>query len=110
MTQIFEPTTDFLETDLRDGILTIRLNRPDALNAFRPEMLIGIAEFAEAATTSEDVAVLVLEGRWQGVLRRSGSEGSAERDPASRQDRQRLRRLGPARLPSPAEVLPPGDR
>lgn len=62
MTKTFEPTTDFLETDLEEGILTIRLNRPDALNAFRPEMLIGIAELAEAATSSDDVAVLVLEG------------------------------------------------
>ncbi|MDG2305030.1 MAG: enoyl-CoA hydratase/isomerase family protein [Candidatus Binatia bacterium] len=56
------PTTEFLEAELKDRILTIRLNRPDALNAFRPEMLIGIAELAETANAASDVSVIVLEG------------------------------------------------
>ncbi len=62
MTNAFISPTDFLATELADGILTIRLNRPDALNAFRPEMLIGIAKLVERANTAPDVSVLVLEG------------------------------------------------
>ena len=62
MSDTFAPPTEFLETDLTERILTLRLNRPDALNAFRPEMLVGIAELAEKAGNSDDVSVLVLEG------------------------------------------------
>lgn len=62
MTTTFTPPTEFLETALEDGVLTIRLNRPDALNAFRPEMLNGIADLVEQAGASDDVGVVVLEG------------------------------------------------
>ena len=51
-----------LEVEHDDRILTIRLNRPDALNSFRPEMLTGIAELAEAAIGREDVGVIIIEG------------------------------------------------
>lgn len=54
--------TDMLEVSHADRVLTIRLNRPDALNAFRPEMLTGLADLVEAAGQREDVAVVVLEG------------------------------------------------
>jgi enoyl-CoA hydratase len=54
--------TEFLATKLVDGVLTITLNRPDALNAFRPEMLEGIAQLIDAANTDAMVAVVVLEG------------------------------------------------
>ena len=37
----FSPT-DYLLTNINEEILTITLNRPDALNALRPEMLNGI--------------------------------------------------------------------
>jgi len=57
-----ESPTEMLEIEHVDRILTIRLNRPDALNSFRPEMLSGVAELVEAADTREDVAVIVLEG------------------------------------------------
>jgi enoyl-CoA hydratase/carnithine racemase len=48
-----------------DRVLTLRLNRPDALNAFRPEMLEAIrdlVEEADASDHSDGVAVIVLEG------------------------------------------------
>ena len=54
--------TEFLATKLVDGVLTITLNRPDALNAFRPEMLEGIAQLIDAANTDTMVAVVILEG------------------------------------------------
>lgn len=62
MNSNFVPKTDFLESALEEGILTIRLNRPDALNAFRPEMLNGIADLVEAADAAPEVGVVVLEG------------------------------------------------
>lgn len=42
------------------GILTLKLNRPDALNAFHPEMLEAIA--AELAGLDERTGVVVIEG------------------------------------------------
>ena len=35
----YQSQTEFIEAEAQQGILTLRLNRPDALNAFRPEML-----------------------------------------------------------------------
>lgn len=54
--------TDFLKTQLKEGVLTITLNRPDALNAFRPEMLIDIERLLLAADQNDNVAVIILEG------------------------------------------------
>lgn len=62
MTAKFAPATEYLQTELEEGILTIRLNRPEAMNAFRPEMLNGIADLVESADAAPEVAVVVLEG------------------------------------------------
>ena len=58
----YNSSTEFLATTLVDGVLTITLNRPDALNAFRPEMLQGIAQLLDAANTDAQVSVVILEG------------------------------------------------
>jgi len=58
----YNSPTEFLVTTLVDGVLTIAFNRPDALNAFRPEMLEGIAELINSANTDDQVSVVVLEG------------------------------------------------
>jgi len=44
----------------QDAILTITLNRPDAMNALRPEMLERLCALVEGA--GEDVAAIVLQG------------------------------------------------
>ncbi|MEM9177547.1 MAG: enoyl-CoA hydratase/isomerase family protein [Myxococcota bacterium] len=62
MAAALEVDTEMLEVEHADRVLTIRLNRPDALNAFRPEMLSGIESLVTAAGSRDDVAVLVLEG------------------------------------------------
>ena len=51
------------EMCIRDSnILTITLNRPEALNAYRPEMLIEIREIILKTEDDPNVAVIVIEG------------------------------------------------
>ncbi len=45
MTMI-ESTTSMVEVEQSGAVYFIRLNRPDALNAFRPEMLDELARFS----------------------------------------------------------------
>ena len=59
---VFESRTEWIEVEHDDQILTLRLNRPDALNAFRPEMLDAIRDLVREADASDDVSVIVLEG------------------------------------------------
>lgn len=55
--------SEFLTTDVSDGVLTLCLNRPDALNAFRPEMLEAIATtLREVSADAGDPRVAVIEG------------------------------------------------
>lgn len=96
MTTPLESTTEMLEVEHLDRILTIRLNRPDALNSFRPEMLTGIAELVSAAESRSDVAVIVLEGAGrafsagvdlrvlQGIAPKAGKIGDVFDAPARR--------------------------
>jgi enoyl-CoA hydratase/carnithine racemase len=56
------PNTEFIKSSLSDSVLTITLNRPEAMNAFRPEMLEAIAELIEKSSEDQSVSVVVLEG------------------------------------------------
>lgn len=51
-----------LEVRLEDGALWLTLNRPEHFNALTGEMVIGAIEQLRAATTREDVRVVVLTG------------------------------------------------
>jgi len=62
VTSTYQSSTEYLLADTNLNVLTIHLNRPDALNAFRPEMLTGIAELLEQANTDTNISVVVLEG------------------------------------------------
>jgi len=62
MSEPFRSPTGMLEVEHADRVLTLRLNRPEALNALRPEMLEGLVSLVEAADVRDDVAVIVLEG------------------------------------------------
>ena len=44
MGEEYKSSTDYLLVNLENNILTITLNRPEALNAYRPEMLVEIRE------------------------------------------------------------------
>ena len=63
MTTALQSTIDFIETELQDGRLTIAFNRPDAMNALRPEMLAEAARLVSAGSADQSVSVIVLTGR-----------------------------------------------
>ncbi len=82
-------------TDLHDGVLTVTLNRPEALNAIRPEMLHGLAKVIVESAASDDVRVVVLTGAGrafsagidlkvlQGIDPRAGQVGDVFDEPAA---------------------------
>jgi enoyl-CoA hydratase/carnithine racemase len=51
-----------LLTKTRDGIATLTLNRPDALNALTPRMLEALGNAVEAAGEDDDVRAIVVTG------------------------------------------------
>ena len=62
MSEEYKSSTDYLLVNLENNILTITLNRPEALNAYRPEMLIEIREIIIQTEDDPNVAVIVIEG------------------------------------------------
>ena len=62
MGEEYKSSTDYLLVNLENNILTITLNRPEALNAYRPEMLIEIRENILKTEDDPNVAVIVIEG------------------------------------------------
>ena len=48
--------TDYLLTNINEQILTITLNRPDALNALRPEMLDGIRNLITETENDKNIS------------------------------------------------------
>ncbi|MEL6212744.1 MAG: enoyl-CoA hydratase/isomerase family protein, partial [Pseudomonadota bacterium] len=44
------------------GVCTLTLNRPEALNAFSPALLIALIDALDHAAQDENVRVIVLEG------------------------------------------------
>ena len=62
MGEEYKSSTDYLLVNLENNILTITLNRPEALNAYRPEMLVEIREIITQTEDDPNVAVIVIEG------------------------------------------------
>ena len=58
----YESSTPFINASLADHCLSIEFNRPDALNALRPEMLSESARLVRQASDDVDVKVIVLRG------------------------------------------------
>jgi len=48
--------------DVADGIATVTFDRPDALNALTPEMLVRLGDLLERAEADGDAGVVVLTG------------------------------------------------
>jgi 2-(1,2-epoxy-1,2-dihydrophenyl)acetyl-CoA isomerase len=55
-------TQEHLVVEKLGPVLSLTLNRPQSLNAFSPEMIIGLKEALKNAQTDEDVQVIVLSG------------------------------------------------
>lgn len=48
--------------DVQDSVMSITLNRPEALNAFSPDMMDGLMEAIQEAKVNSDIRVVVLSG------------------------------------------------
>lgn len=57
-----ETATDVLRIEDREHVRTLTLNRPERLNAFNPALLEALHQALAAATTDDDVHVVVLTG------------------------------------------------
>jgi len=62
MSQSYPSSTEFVIAEKQGPVLTLTLNRPDALNALRPEMLTALADLLALAGQDESLAVVVLAG------------------------------------------------
>ena len=75
-------TDTLVLSDLKDGVLTLTLNRPEVLNALSAPLLLQLRSALDAAATNRDVGVLVLRGAGRGFC--SGGDlrgGATERPP-----------------------------
>ena len=62
MSELYKSPTEYLLCDVNNRVLTITLNRPEAMNALRPEMFDGIKALVTQADGDSNIAVIVLEG------------------------------------------------
>ncbi|WP_417532610.1 2,3-dehydroadipyl-CoA hydratase PaaF [Marinobacterium stanieri] len=53
---------DILVSDISSGVLTITLNRPEAYNALRTQLLSEVAEVLDQAAQNDDVRAVVITG------------------------------------------------
>ena len=58
----YESSTPFINASLAEHCLSVEFNRPDALNALRPEMLSEAARLVRQASDDAEVKVIVLRG------------------------------------------------
>jgi 2-(1,2-epoxy-1,2-dihydrophenyl)acetyl-CoA isomerase len=80
---------DAVLTDLRDGVMTITLNRPDRFNAVNLDLVEGLADACSEVVSSGARAV-VLTGSGRGFCAGADlKEGNASPEPASRRMRAR---------------------
>ena len=59
---MYNSATPLVDLAVNNQCLTVTLNRPDAMNALRPEMLETLANAFEQAATDESLSVIVLRG------------------------------------------------
>lgn len=92
----YQSSTPFINVEHDANCLTIEFNRPDALNALRPEMLAEAARLVEQAHSDNSVMVIVLRGAGrafsagvdlkvlQGIEPQGGIIGNVFDEPAAR--------------------------
>ena len=75
--------------DVNDGILTITLNRPEALNAFTNDMLVELIDACDRADADDNVSAIIVTGAGRGsVPERICLEGGSTFDSKAREDRK----------------------
>jgi enoyl-CoA hydratase/carnithine racemase len=77
-----------IEAWLEDGILSVRLNRPDRLNALTRPMLAELGDIFDEAGHSRDVRVIVLTGAGRGFC--SGADAQSLASSAQQSVEERL--------------------
>ena len=54
--------TDVILQDLKDGLLTITMNRPERKNAMSPDFTLGLLHAAQRAADDPEVRAVLLKG------------------------------------------------
>jgi enoyl-CoA hydratase/carnithine racemase len=96
-------------TEVRDGILTITLNRPDRLNAFTPQMMKELIAVFDQADADDAVRAVIVTGAGRAYC--AGADlgaGGATFDYAKRPDR--LEQGSPVREDGDVDYSHPGVR
>ncbi len=75
---------DVVHFDLRGGVATVTLNRPESLNSMNDALMLGLDEALRRVESDDGVRVLVLTGAGRGFC--SGADLSAPDDDQSRPD------------------------
>ena len=86
--------------EVEDSILTITLNRPEALNAFNNEMLFELIDACDKADADDDVKAIIVTGAGRGFCAGADLSGGGDAfDYDSRADKESgLSRDGGGRL------------
>ena len=86
--------------DVDDGILTITLNRPEALNAFTNDMLMELIDACDRADADDNISAIIVTGAGRGFCAGADlSRGASTFDSGAREDREdRVNRDGGGRL------------
>ncbi|HEY8493770.1 MAG TPA: crotonase/enoyl-CoA hydratase family protein [Myxococcota bacterium] len=87
-----------LLTELRDGVLTVTLNRPERLNAFTTQMMHDLLALFDAVDADDDVRVVVVTGAGRGFCAGADLGGGGGTFDASRAEPQDEHRDGGGRV------------
>ncbi|MFT7688287.1 MAG: 2-(1,2-epoxy-1,2-dihydrophenyl)acetyl-CoA isomerase [Candidatus Azotimanducaceae bacterium] len=89
--------TDHLIEQKEGAVVTLTMNRPESLNALSGKMMMGLLEALPRLSNDPDVGVIILTGAGRGFcaggdvkgMAASNSASSADKAPASMEDRAR---------------------
>jgi enoyl-CoA hydratase/carnithine racemase len=74
--------------DVEDGILTITLNRPEALNSFTTDMMLEMMDACDRADADDNVSAIIVTGAGRGFCAGADlSRGASTFDSGAREDR-----------------------
>jgi enoyl-CoA hydratase/carnithine racemase len=73
-----------LQTELRDGIFTLTLNRPDRLNAFNVQMMHDMLRVLDEIDANDDARVVIVTGAGRGFCAGADLGGGGDTFDASR--------------------------